>query len=841
MRTIQLICAILFGHYSFAQLEVSISTTSTTICRSESLNLRSSIVSGTPSTYQWSSTVATFNTSSTANTSAVFSDSGYVYLLASDGTNSFKDSLYINVNSLPEIDLKPIGDICCDFGDLALNYYLNTPSGTPSSGAWSCAQYPNLVKNNVFYTDTACELIQNPSANIQTYVQYTYSDPSTLCVNTDSVFIQVNKLPSLILNDKDYCQDYPQGIRLDDEVVISPANTSLGTPSWKCIDSNWTGNHFYADMLENRGSSFAPDYWLNIDTSNYTMQNPGKDTISLEFSYVDYNGCKSSEEIDVRVWRVPEVRFSKNRELCFDEGEVDLDSLTGVNISSGRWSCFDSTGYESCFGFSPINGSLINTMNTIDDSQAHSWILRYFHDATGCPAQNLIPITIYPRPAIHIDQFSQSQFCETHADIPLQATPVGGMWSSSDPTALDGNVYSPASASVQDMNSQIYYDYTSPLTGCSNKDSIQVRVDAQPIIDPIADTAFCAEIGKKEIKLKYNLTGQNCSVFGWIAPSIFGSNSRASLSQYSDDQDEELTLQLQNMVSDTFRIVTYAFPKTGSACSDVDDYFDVLVHPTPEGTIAISKAGGCPPLNADFTIAYTNQIDTSFTTLNWDLLNGNTSAKSNPSAVFTKSGEKNISVSVESKYGCQSVLDGTLDVYPRPVAEFVPNPNNNAPISNPRFVFNNISHVGLFGGSAIVSSSWKFDEGGSSTNDTSSATSPAYFYPASVASYQVLLKVETNHGCVDSFSYPVHVGKPGSVSVEEVTEHGIVVYPNPSTGRFRLDGLLNREVKIVNILGEEVPFRREADEILIHKEGLYILSVIEQDGRQINSKRIIIE
>ncbi|MGB0849658.1 MAG: T9SS type A sorting domain-containing protein, partial [Bacteroidia bacterium] len=751
------------------------------------------------------------------------------------------DSVFINVNKVPQINLKPIGDICCDHGDISLNFYLTTPSGGSSNGSWSCTEYPSLVQNNVFYTDTACTLIQSPSKNVLTYVQYNYTDPTSLCVNSDSVLIQVNKLPRVILQDKDYCQDFG-GVRLDDEVVISPANTSLGTPSWKCLDSNWTGNHFYANMLENRGSSFAPDYWLNIDTSNYTMQNPDIDTISLEYSYVSEKGCRSSEEADVRVWRVPKLQFSKNRELCFDEGEVDLDSLTGVNISGGRWYCYDSTSYDACSGFSSINGSIINTMNTIDDDQSHSWIIRYYDDLTGCPAQKLIPITVNPLPAIVIDQLYPSQFCETDTEITMRANPIGGVWSCSDSSAVAQDTFYPYLATEHKYRSWIYYDYTAPNTGCDSRDSIRVKVDARPRIDPIPDTTFCKEEGVNMLELNYNLKGQNFSGLNWVAPAgLFTSNLRASLSPYSDVHDEVLTLQLQNAKADTFRIVIFAFPEPSSTCRSVDDYFDVIVHPTPEGQIVATKPSGCKPVSTEFYLEMDNQIDPDSSSLNWDLWNGNTSTRSRPSATFVESGRKAVSVSIESKAGCSSVFENSVDVYSIPVAEFVPNPNNNAPVSNPRFVFNNKSFVNSFGGSAIVSNFWKFDEGGSSTNDTSSATSPGYFYPAEVASYQVLLKVETNHGCVDSFSYPVHVGKPGSVSVEDVIHTDVKLFPNPSNGTFIVSENVE-SIMVYDLTGREILTKElTTNRFSIQSKGIYLVHLKLQNEEQVMVKKVFVK
>ncbi|MGB0850864.1 MAG: PKD domain-containing protein, partial [Bacteroidia bacterium] len=657
------------------------------------------------------------------------------------------DTMSVAVNALPIIDLSAIGDLCCDYGDVSLNFSIKTPSGIPSTGFWACDQYPNLVENNIFYTDSACGLIQSPSKNLQTYVQYTYTDPATLCINSDSVFVQVNSLPTLILNEKDYCQDYGS-VRLDDEVVISPANTSLGSPSWRCLDSNSITNNFFADMLENRGSQFAPDYWLNIDELNYEIQNPDKDTIVLEFNYTNEKGCKSSDTVSIRIWRVPKIEFSRNRDLCFDEGDIKLDSLTGLNLAGGTWTCYDSTGFESCANMSSIVGDTINTTQTIDDDLAHTWMMRYFHDATGCPAVNYIPVTINPLPVINIDVLTPNQFCENNAAVNLNATPAGGTWTSSDPTAIVGSTFSPPAASVYDVFSQIYYDYTSTLTGCKNRDSIQARVDKQPSINPINDTTFCRDEGQTSISLNYNLTGENFSGLSWVAPAAsFPSNVRATLSPYSDVNDEVLTLQLQNAKADTFRIVTFAFPDASSKCKTVDSYFDVIVNPIPDVSITNSNPADCNPVTTDFDIVFSNGVDPTTSQYAWILGEGSTATTQATAATYSTDGTTNVEVNVRSDKGCDTTIFTSVDVYPIPTADFLPNPNNYTTAALPRFIFNNQSTTkDQILNSVIVDNEWDFGDLGS-TDDTSTLESPSHFYPTDTATYNVTLTVRTNHGC----------------------------------------------------------------------------------------------
>ena len=295
------------------------------------------------------------------------------------------DSMIVTVNPLPVIDIRGDKDICCDYGDISLNFDIISPTG----GAWSCWKYPFLVNNNNFYTDSACGLISSPATLVNADVAYTYQEPSTGCINSDSLRIVVNALPNLMLKTPVFCQDAEE-IRLKDAAVLSPA-TFLGTPSWKCLDCN--GNDF-STMLDDRGVAGLTNYYLLIGESNYTLENPDKDTIVLEFTYVNERGCRSKDTTTIEIWKVPKITFSEMDELCWNDGETSLNTLSGVNLTDGLWTCYDSTGFNSCADLGGITGDTINTFNSV--SSGGTYYLRYSHIATGCPVFNDTTLVINP-------------------------------------------------------------------------------------------------------------------------------------------------------------------------------------------------------------------------------------------------------------------------------------------------------------------------------------------------------------------------------------------------------------------------------------------------------------
>ncbi len=662
------------------------------------------------------------------------------------------DNILIYVNPLPVISLRPDKDICCDYGNVSLNFDVNSPAG----GTWSSTDYPFLVNNNIFYTDSACGIINAPARSVTSDVVYTYQDPATLCINSDSIKIKVNALPRLILNEGDYCQDINE-IKLDDDIVISPANTSLGSPSWSCIECN--GNDF-SKMLVDKGFVGAPDFWLDISESTYSIQNPGKDTIILEFEYVNEFGCRNRDTTSIRVWRVPKVEFSQLRDLCWDEGEVKLDDLTGVNLTDGVWSVYDSSGFRLASTLGGIVGDTINTLNSVQLPNpipgVKSYIIRYTHTATGCPAFNDTTLTINPLPSLTLTDFTRQppNYCETESNIPLTANPSGGSWSSTDPSALaGGNAFSPGSASTHSAPIWFYYDYTNPATGCRSIDSIDAVVEPSPTLNIPNDTSFCKPLGAMQTNLSFKISAEDNSSLSWFAANVYNNANRANLST-APVFDGSFTHQ--NQSTDTFRIL--AFAGGLGSCNDIDDFFDIIVHPRPDASIAPSVPNGCNPVTTDFAVTLNNSVvPDPVNGYNWDLGNGDNSSSDVPNTTYTTDGTSNISLVFTSDKGCDTTLTTTVDVYPIPVADFVPNPDNYTTAALPRFTFKNQSSVSNVLGSSITNNYWDFGDPNAS-DDVSTDLDPSWFYSSDTNTYMVKLVVETNFGCKDSFEYPVIVG-----------------------------------------------------------------------------------
>ena len=97
-----------------------------------------------------------------------------------------------------------------------------------------------------------------------------------------------------------------------------------------------------------------------------------------------------------------------------------------------------------------------------------------------------------------------------------------------------------------------------------------------------------------------------------------------------------------------------------------------------------------------------------------------------------------------------------IDVYPIPVADFTPNPNNKTTAALPRFRFTNQSVVSNALNSKIVSNYWDFGDL-SQFLDTSTFQNPEFYYPGDTGTFNVSLIVTTNYGCSDTVIKPVRI------------------------------------------------------------------------------------
>lgn len=171
----------------------------------------------------------------------------------------------------------------------------------------------------------------------------------------------------------------------------------------------------------------------------------------------------------------------------------------------------------------------------------------------------------------------------------------------------------------------------------------------------------------------------------------------------------------------------------------------VTVNPAPTIDITAIPQKGCEPLNVDFSVLV-SPVASSY---NWSFGDGITSTSASPHHTYGSAGIYDVSLDVISVDGCKNAdtLPGFIEVYPLPVAGFVPDETNvtmDDPVVN--FFDNSTGTSNYF---------WNFGDMSSISNYSSDAN-PSHSY-SGPGDFIVWQTVETDHGCRDSAFVIIHV------------------------------------------------------------------------------------
>ncbi|MDP6908944.1 MAG: PKD domain-containing protein, partial [Flavobacteriales bacterium] len=209
---------------------------------------------------------------------------------------------------------------------------------------------------------------------------------------------------------------------------------------------------------------------------------------------------------------------------------------------------------------------------------------------------------------------------------------------------------------------------------------------------------------------------------------------------------------------------------TGPGGTDTEvktDYITVFTPPTPN--IYPSQNIGCYPFTVDFT-DLSIPGDSPIASWSWDFGDGGTSTDQNPSHLYTTPGTFDITLLLTDVNGCSSNLsffDMIESNDNTPTAEFTGDPLVSClpPVD---VTFANTS----FGGTGLLTYSWDFGDGNSST-----IPNPLHTYTAS-DSYDISLTVTDELGCSDTQFEADYVTIVDNVTIDFVATNTTICLGN---------------------------------------------------------------
>ncbi len=287
----------------------------------------------------------------------------------------------------------------------------------------------------------------------------------------------------------------------------------------------------------------------------------------------------------------------------------------------------------------------------------------------------------------------------------------------------------------------------------------------------------------------------------------FSANETLNTIQFSDLSTNATNWQWDfgdgNQSSDQNPLYTYAAPGTYTVCL-------IATNSCSSDTIC-QQVCACEPPNADFeadtlngtTIQFTD-VSLGATSWSWDFGDGNTSTSQNPVNSYMTPGYYTVCLTVtnscSSDTTCQQIYVCEL-----PVADFVQDSTSGLTV-----FFNNLS-------SNSTSWEWDFGDGNYSTNQN-----PTHYY--STGGWYDVCLVAINDCSSDTVC--VHMYVEDNVGLADLKASGITIYPNPTSGVFTINGIIEGRTRVVDIFGRLVLISEGHEiDMSAHPKGIYFVNV----------------
>ena len=271
----------------------------------------------------------------------------------------------ITVNPVPEIVITPVDPICANAESVSLE-------ATPAGGTFSGMGVDGMT------FDPAV------AGTGDVTITYDYTDPTTMCMATATLDIQVLAIPVVAITDP--------GLVCSDAEPI----TLEGAP---------TGGVF-------SGTGVADGLF-----------DPANGSTDIVYTVTAANGCVVSDTLEVIVTPAPVVEFTPVDPLCVDADPVALAAtpaggeFNGAGVSMGM--------------FDPAVAGV-----GIDE-------VTYTVTVDGCTTTDTLEIIVNDLPVITFA--AAGPFCSTDAAVTLTATPAMGTFSG---TGISGDQFDPALANI---------------------------------------------------------------------------------------------------------------------------------------------------------------------------------------------------------------------------------------------------------------------------------------------------------------------------------------------------------------------------------------------------------
>jgi gliding motility-associated-like protein len=421
-------------------------------------------------------------------------------------------------------------------------------------------------------------------------------------------------------------------------------------------------------------------------------------TATTIYTVTGMNGvnCTSTKTIQISVSPSPTLSITNSGSVCVGQAV----SLTGSGATTYTWT--GANGFNSAF-------QTITILNA-QASNAGVYTLTA-SNALGCIGSSTTNLVVNSLPNVLVNNPS---ICIGGT---INLTASGGnnyMWQG--PLGYSSNQQNPSLTNAQQNMSGIYTVTVTSAVGCSVVANSNVSITSQLLFTVSATPSICANG-----VINFNAYAMSNPSYLWTGPNGFTSTA----------QNPTITNAQQN-ASGVYNVSA----NIGLGCSS-SSQVAVFVRAAPLLTILSDKLEACVP----FCINVTGQSNIPLQNCVWQFASMDSVLNSlNPiSMCYTKGGNHKISASYIDVYGCVNTSSIVINAYTKPEANFnyLPvKPQEEEPIE-----FTDAST-----GATITKWNWFFAP---ITNQIYNTPKVEFIYENG-GFYQVVLVVESNHGCLDT-------------------------------------------------------------------------------------------
>ncbi len=689
--------------------------TTTIICEGATLNL--SVNAGT--SWSWTGPGGYSSSVQNPNISSATPTATGTYSVTVTDANGCTGATTVNalVNPLPTPTIGSNSPIC-------VNQNLNLTSGGGTGYSWSG---PNL------YSSTQ----QNPTISGVTVAAtgvytVTVTDANS-CVNSTTVSVTINPLPVVTATGATVCVNATINLGSSGGVTYSwsgpgPYSSNQQNPSITNATSAMSGNYVVTAtdanncsssntaqvtvnpllvIVANNNGPICAGATLNLTSSSgvsWTWSGPNgfsafsqNGTLTnaqpnLSGTYtvdaLDANGCPGSATTNVIVNPLPVPIASNNGPVC-NGTTLTFTGSGGPGYSWAGPNGFSSTAQNP--SISPVTLAATGTYTLT--------VL----DGNNCVASTTTSALINPLPVITVNSpticLNNSSTLTANGAVTYSWSPATGL------SATVGN-----NITANPTSTSVYLVTGVDANGCVSNVSSTVTVNSLPPV-AVNTTALC--LGQTT----GTLTASGANTYAWSPVAGLSSSTGASVTA--------------NPAATT--IYTVSGTDINGCVNTATT--TATVNPIPVPAAGPQVSSGCAPVCVNFS---NTALVTG--TCNWNFGDGSVSASCTPNHCYTGQGTFNAVLTLTDANGCVGTSTATVNVYPVPTADFNPSPQPTT-ILDPTIHFYDATT-----GATIASWNWTF---GDPNNTTSTLQNPTHVY-TSVGSYDVMLYVVSDMGCVDS-------------------------------------------------------------------------------------------